>query len=638
MKKFGIERQTMTVALIPIAILAILLETWFIFARIADLDEALKDRAGLIARQLAFSSEYAVFSGNRALLQQQAEVALAQQDVLAVYILDAAGKVIVSAAGMSDRQAMFPDWQSGQTLRENDHSLAIYQPIVATQLSLDDMDVSAASNPNNLMGGVLLVMGKQRLGTVKSAMIATNIVLTLLVLMFALLVAMRVARRITLPIMEMRSAVRDLGEGRLSTRIGEMPVSELNELGQGINEMASQLQSEQAYLQQRVEEATMALRGQKEQAEKASFDKTRFLAAASHDLRQPMHALGLFMGELQNRIETPEQRKIVEKVEESVTAMSGLLDSLLDISKLDSGIIVPQVQEVDICTLLRRLQEAYEPMAAAKSIRLRMHLLDLRVHSDPILLERILMNLLVNAIRYTPAHGTVLLACRKHGDHLRFEVRDNGVGIPQSEQENIFREFVQLENAARDRNKGLGLGLPIVQRAARLLDHPLHIRSAPGKGSVFAVDVPCVPDIRNRFGLAMGYRSNAASESEGVCAAERVLVVDDDELVRNGTAGLVKTWGSKVETAGSLAEVAQRFDQTQFDLIICDYRLPDGTGMDLADRFNRQGGWKPAFILISGDTSPEVLKHVAGKGMHLLHKPVRPAKLRSMMAFVMKTR
>ena len=638
MKKYGIERQAMAVALIPILILAVLLETSYILSRMADLDRALKERATLIARQLASSSEYAAFSGNRVLLQQQAEVALAQQDVTGVFILGAEGQILASANGVTDQKIFPPDWRSGQTLREDGKSLAVYHAIVTTQLSLDDTDVSATPDMGSSLGGVFLVLGKHRLNNEKMRMVATNLLLTAMVLLLAVLVAMRVARRITLPIMGMRTAVREIGGGRLDTRIGEMQVIELNELAQGINEMVSQLQQEREQMQQRIEDATTALRSQKEHAEKANFDKTRFLAAASHDLRQPMHALGLFMGELQNRLETPEQRKIVEKVEESVTAMSGLLDSLLDISKLDAGVIVPQVQEIDISTLLRRLTEAYEPLAEAKSINLRIHTTQSRVRSDPILLERILMNLLSNAIRYTQHHGTVLLACRKRGDRLRFEVRDNGPGIPLEEHENIFREFVQLENSARDRSKGLGLGLPIVQRSARLLNHPLYLRSSPGRGSVFALEVPRVPDLKDLLAHASPVSAGRPAESEGSFTGRHVLVVDDDELVRNGTAGLVEAWGCKVETAESLAEVARRFEQTQFELVICDYRLPDGTGVELAECINGRSSHKPAFILVSGDTSPEVLKLVADKGMHLLHKPVRPAKLRSMMAFVLKAK
>jgi signal transduction histidine kinase len=636
MKKFGIERQAMAVALVPILILAILLETSFIFARIVDLDQTLLDRARLISSQLASSSEYAAFSGNRQLLQQQADVALAQQDVISVMILDQHGEVVSTASRTSSRKIEMPDWRSGQTRLEDRHALIVYQPIVATQLSLDDTDFESPSHMGSALGGVLVVLGKQRLNQEKLRMVALNLLLTALVSLLAVLVAMRVARRITWPILGMRTAVRDIGDGRLDTRIGEMQVAELNELAHGINEMASQLQQERDHLQQRIQEATLALRAQKDEAEKANFDKTRFLAAASHDLRQPMHALGLFMGELHNRIETPEQRNIVEKVEESVAAMSGLLDSLLDISKLDAGVVVPHVQELDLAILLRRLAEVYQPMAQGKSITLRIHAVPCRVSSDPILLERILMNLLSNAIRYTPERGSVLLACRKRGERMRIEVRDNGPGIPLEEQGNVFREFVQLENSARERNKGLGLGLPIVERSAKLLRHPLYLVSAPGRGSLFAIEVPRVLDLRDL--LQGSVKRPLQAEPEGSFEGRRILVVDDDELVRLGTAGLIEAWGAQVEMAGNLDEVRRRFEQEHFDLVICDYRLPDGNGIELADCLNARQAQKPAFILVSGDTSPEVLKQVADKGLHLLHKPVRPAKLRSMIAFLLKNR
>jgi len=634
MKKFGIERQAMAVALVPILILAILLGASFIFARIVDLDQTLLDRARLIARQLASSVEYAVFAGNRAFLQQQAELVLAQQDVVSVKVLNQQGEVIAEASGPASRKIDLPDWRSGQTLREDRHALAVYHPILTTQLSLDDTDFESPSRTANALGGVLVVLSKQRLNQEKIKMVALNLILTALVSLLAVLVAMRVARRITWPILGMRTAIRNLGEGRLDTRIAEMQVVELNELAQGINEMATQLQQERDHLQQRIEQATAALRTQKEAAEKANFDKTRFLAAASHDLRQPMHALGLFMGELHNRIETPEQRKIVEKIEESVMAMSSLLDSLLDISKLDAGAVVPHVQELELSILLRHLLEVYQPMARDKSITFRIHAVPCRVSSDPILLERILMNLLSNAIRYTPEHGSVLLACRRRGERMRIEVRDNGPGIPAEEQGNIFREFVQLENSARERNKGLGLGLAIVERSAKLLRHPLYLVSAPGRGSLFAIEVPRVPDLCDLLqGGVPGVRQTGAEERFDGC---RILVVDDDELVRLGTAGLIEAWGAQVEMAGNLDEVRCRLGQELFDLVICDYRLPDGNGMELADYLKARQAQKPGFILVSGDTSPEILKQIADKGLHLLHKPVRPAKLRSMISFLLK--
>ncbi|MDO8311214.1 MAG: ATP-binding protein [Sideroxyarcus sp.] len=637
MKKHGIESQALAVALIPILILGILLESYFIYTRIGDLDRAMFDRAKLIVRQLASSSEYAVFSGNRSLLQQQVDVAFAQQDVDSVIVLDAAGNLLAGAGNSLDAEGIAQFAGGGEQtmpMREDRQKLTVYQPIVATQIELNEPDIISPMSMSKPLGAVVLVISKARLNAEKVQMLVLNLLLTLLILGFAILVAMRVSRRITLPILGMSTAVRNIGEGRLDTRIGGARVRELNELAQGINEMAVQLQRQRDTLQQRIDEATLELRAKKEEAEKANFDKTRFLAAASHDLRQPMHALGLFMGELNNRINTPEQRKIVEKVEESVEAMSGLLDSLLDISKLDAGIVVPQEQEIAIDVLLIRLAEDFSSLADKKSITLTVRATDAYVMSDPVLLERILLNLLSNAIRYGHPNGTVMLACRKRGDRMRIEVRDNGPGIPPEEQKNIFREFVQLANIARDRSKGLGLGLAIVDRLAKLMGCPLYLRSAPQRGSTFAIEVPRVPDVQELLADDNGAQATVHSAQDEF-AGLQVLVVDDDALVRNGTAGLLASWGCRAELAASIADVKQLCADHRFELVICDYRLPDGNGLELADCINTHCTDKPAFILISGDTSPEVLQKVVAMGHHLLHKPVRPAKLRSMMSFVL---
>lgn len=630
MRKQGIENQALMVALIPVLIFALLLESYFIYTRIGEMDRALFDRAKLIVRQLASSSEYAVFSGNLSLLQQQVDVAFSQPDVNTVVVLDASGNYLAGSGNSNDYNAIIKQTEQA----DNHRILSLLQPIIATQIQLDDaLGVEKAmSKP---LGSVILVMSKGRLKSEKSEMLILNILLTVLVMGFAVLVALRVSRRITRPIMGIRTAVNQIGAGRLDTRIGETHVQELNELAQGINEMAQQLDIQRETLQQRINEATREMREKKEEAEKANFEKTRFLAAASHDLRQPMHAMGLFIGELSNRINTPEQRKIVEKVEESVEAMSGLLDSLLDISKLDAGVIVPQVQEFAIDILLNRLAQDFSPIALKRFITFRVHPIEETVLSDPILLERILTNLISNAIRYVPLNGIVMVACRKRGEYIRIEVRDSGPGIPADEQQNIFKEFVQLANKARDRSKGLGLGLAIVDRLSKLMGHHITLRSAPQRGSTFAIEIPRVPNVHE---LLAGDRTphSEVRAFTNEYAGLRVLVVDDDELVRNGTAGLLASWGCHIQVAGNLAEVRQISTDVHFDLVVCDYRLPDGDGLALADCIDTHCDTKPAFILISGDTSPEVLQRVVAKGHHLLHKPVRPAKLRSMLSFVLK--
>lgn len=396
------------------------------------------------------------------------------------------------------------------------------------------------------------------------------------------------------------------------------------------------LQQLNAQLEERVKAATSELRLKKEQAENANDDKTRFLAAASHDLRQPMHALGLFVGELQTRLTTPEQRNIVGKVEESVAALSNLLDALLDISKLDAGVVKPNVSAFSIESLLNRIQQDYASLAQQKGITLKVLVKHVIVHTDPLLLERILINLIANAIRYTPVGGKVLVACRNRGNQLRIEVRDNGIGIAPAEQQTIFREFVQLANKERDRSKGLGLGLAIVDRIVKLLHHDLELRSDTNRGSTFAVFVP--RDVQSEVSL-----DSSLSEVTEVGGAYpsayfenlTVLVVDDNSLVRKSTQGIAESWGCRVATAATLQEVKTVYPQSKFDLVICDYRLPDGNGIQIADWINENTEHRPHFILISGDTSPDVLKSVNERGIQLLHKPVRPAKLRSLIQYLL---
>lgn len=644
MKQHGIERQTLAVAVIPILILAILLESYFTYTRFSDLDRALLERSKLIVNQLASSSEYPVFSGNLGLLQQQVDIAFSQQDVNSIIVLDGDSKYLAGAGSTrnANDRVHFGNLPSTAgdpvAFHEERNVLWLYQPIVATQIKLDDMGNGSTGNHSaRALGSVIVAIGKYRLNSEKLEMLGLNLFMLLFVLMTTMLIAMRVSRRIIRPVLEMNNAIRRIGEGHLETHIAGNKVQELDSLASGINDMARQLQHDRNTLQQRIDEATQELRRKKEEAEKANFDKSRFLAAASHDLRQPMHALGLFVGELHSRLDTPEQRKIANKVEESVEALSSLLDSLLDISKLDAGIVIPQIQGVDIDAMVKRLMQDFIPVAQRKNIALHFRCIEDMVLSDPVLLERILLNLLSNAIRYTPQNGTVMLVCRRHGDVLRIEVRDNGIGIPLEEQQNVFREFVQLANNARDRSKGIGLGLAIVDRLSRLLHHPLSLRSAPNRGSTFAVTVPRMFGVEELL-AEPGHAPVAASYKHDRLENLRVLVVDDDMLVRFSTAGILESWGCHVSVAEDLQEVTDKYAEAHFDLVICDYRLPDGDGLQLADRIKEHCEIQPAFILISGDTAPEILQATNERGHHLLHKPVRPAKLRSLILFLLKKR
>ena len=368
----------------------------------------------------------------------------------------------------------------------------------------------------------------------------------------------------------------------------------------------------------------------KEAAEQANLAKSRFLAAASHDLRQPLHALSLFAGMLDARLQGKDEREIVNSINHSVTAVENLLNALLDISRLDAGAVIPKREVFPLGEMLARLADEYEPQARAKGLKLVVESPDAGIESDPTLLETILRNLLSNAIRYTN-EGSVTL--RVHTDHRRVqvEITDTGVGIPMEHREDIFREFHQLHNPERDRSKGLGLGLAIVKRLTQLLGHPLTLQSVPGQGSTFVLGIERAHSIP-----AQNPAPSTPVRSEEALPAIRVLVIDDEASIRHATAMLLESWGIPVDTVESAEAALARIAETGLrpDAIIADYRLRDGaTGVEAILRIHAQTGHRVPAVIMTGDTAPERLKEIDASGFGVLHKPVSPARIR---AFVQK--
>ena len=371
-------------------------------------------------------------------------------------------------------------------------------------------------------------------------------------------------------------------------------------------------------------------------AENASQAKSRFLASASHDLRQPAHALGMFVARLAELPHDSQTRHLVDSMDASVRAMQDMLDGLFDISRLDSD--QTQIRRVafPIEGTLRQLRSSLSSAASEKGLRLRIRPSKAWIESDPALLQPILLNLVSNAIRYTQ-QGSILVACRPtlDGTQLRIEVRDSGVGIAPEHHEEIFQEFFQVDNPQRDRNKGLGVGLSIVDRACRLLEHPHAIRSAPGCGSCFTVTLPLVPA---RAGGA--YEESNESAPQTSFNGLRVLLIEDDALGRVGLASLLSSWGcsvTKVEGAKAACEL-YRDDQAP-DFIISDFRLGGRiNGIEAVDLLSAIAGRPIVACLISGDTDANVKEQAQAAGLPLLQKPVRPAKLRSLMRHLVQAR
>ena len=384
-----------------------------------------------------------------------------------------------------------------------------------------------------------------------------------------------------------------------------------------------------AHLQQQNAELERA----RELAEQLSRAKSQFFAAASHDLRQPLHALGLFAAALSEKVRDPEVSNVVNSISASVEALETLFNELLDLSKIDAGVVKPQLTDFSLQTLLDRLTMDFDPEAFDKGLRFRIRGCANYVYSDPVLLERILRNLITNALRYTRAGG-VLVGCRRRGPTVRLEVWDTGVGIPVDQQERVFDEFVQIGNPERDRRKGLGLGLAIVKRLALLLQLPLELKSRVGQGTVFRVDLP------------LGQRPVEAvrTPSKGVRSEHDltdvlVLVVDDEQTILDGMSALLRGWGADVIASQSTAEALEclRASEVRPDLIVADYQLRGSeTGIDTIGAVRSLCGQDVPAIMITGSTTPERVEEAKSAGFHLLLKPVMPAKLRALINFKLK--
>jgi signal transduction histidine kinase/ActR/RegA family two-component response regulator len=446
-------------------------------------------------------------------------------------------------------------------------------------------------------------------------------IIIIVALVLAIFAGLLLARRMVIPIRALRDGAMRIGGGDLAQRIAIHTGDELEALGDQFNAMAARLRESYAGLEGKVEERTRQL-------EAANQAKSRFIAAASHDLRQPLHALGLFVAQLHGKMRAGERTQIIRRIEAALAAMNELFSALLDISKLDAGATTVNVTAFPVSQLLAHAETTFAGAAREKGLSFKAVPSDAWVRSDFILLEQIVFNLITNALRYTQ-RGGVLVGSRKRGDQLRIEVWDTGVGIPADQHDKIFGEFYRLSEPDRDRRGGLGLGLAIVDRLCRLLGHPVQVRSTVGKGSVFAVTVPLAPADRRAIEASVVPRTSQPSLAGG----KLVLVIDDDPLVLEGMSGIFRQWGCQVITADTddkALKVASEQDRLP-DLIISDYFLSRGrTGIETIEWLRSELSASIPAFLISGDTDPATLLEAKNKGFHLLHKPVDPMALRAM--------
>lgn len=636
MSQLDTRARLMLAALLPVAMISALLVAVFLLARSDDMTVAYQQRVRLIARQLASASEYGLFSGNTAQLQAVARAALQEPDVRAVAVLNPLQQVIASSGDPNDLNGLTYSAREDQRFNRKNRTDTVVQPVFVGAIELDDLfqdNNPSAQAPTRQLGQVRVVFSRQSVDVRRSEMMWLGGFVGLLGLLFGVVLAALLSRGAIRPVVRLAGLIERIGQGDFAAASELQSTASANDplrrLQDNIRLMAKRLATVRQDLEQQVAQATHALRLKKEEAEEATQAKSRFLAAASHDLRQPTHALGMFVSRLAQLPHDAQTRGLINSLEASVRAMQNLLDGLMDISRLEAQVVQVTLTPFPVAPMMRQLRQDLAPLAHGKGLQIRVRSSPQWVLSDAVLLYRILLNLVGNALKYTE-HGGVLLACRLRdgGRKLQIDVWDTGIGISPQDQAQVFKEFYQVGNVARSRDLGMGLGLSIVQRTAALLGHPVALRSRVGRGTRVSLTLPtAAPD-------AQSPRESAPDAQLGDELVDaKVLVIEDDDLVRSALSGLLTGWGVQVhEASGLMGAMALVSSGLRPDLVLSDYRLRQGEdGIQAVEELRAALRHKVPACLISGDTDPGLLVQAQAHGLVLLHKPVRPAKLRNLL-------
>jgi len=628
----SITVRMLAAALLPVVVAVVTISGALWFAHVSDIDQAHAVRARLLLRQTALASEYGLFSGNAAVLQGIVNAVRKEADVSSVAVYDRSGIPIAYAGEMEFgrlAEIRLDSYQQSMRSRGID---VLLQTVTTPSVQVEDLygttDRLQGENASQVLGFVALKVSRETLQKrgVQALWLAMGI--GGLGMLMGGVFALRLGRRVVDPILRVSADIQRIGNGDFSGS-ALSPDDPLHDVQQKLNEMALRLAWGREEMEQRVVQATREIRLKQEEAETATLAKSRFLAAASHDLRQPAHAMGMFIARLNQLPLDATTRELANGLDASVRAMQMLLDGLLDISRLESGTVQPQMQSTDLGSLLNAIRQACEPQANSKGLALRLAPTQLWAMTDPVLLQRMVANLVHNAVTYTQ-QGSILITCRPtgQGTEVRIDVSDSGIGIAHEHQQVIFNEFYQVSNPGRDRGKGMGLGLNIVERSARLLGHRVHVRSHPGCGSRFSISME-----RSQPVEQLDKELLLPDRIENDLVGLRVLVIDDDTLALNAIQMLLESWGCVVYAAPTAPAARDLLDGAfEPDFIVSDYRLGDGVSGIQAISDVRVLLSRPVpACLISGDTDVALIRQAHDSALTLLHKPVRPAKLRSLM-------
>lgn len=613
MKTWSLRAHLLLLALLPVTVVAVALAGFFASRLSQDTDNDLVDHGLGLTRQLAALAETNAVIGDRAALQAMARAALVEQHVTGATIVAANGVVLASSGAPESSLPASSALPRGKpALLSRTASRLVFGAPILQQHYVDDdpffqegpVDPGAGSVQH--IGWVTLELSREK-ATQRLQLALGFLVLTAaLTLAVSAILALLLARRVGQPLLRLEQAVESVRLGTLGLRLAPSSGGHLRRLEEGFNSMVDSLQQHRQELESKIRAATAELARERDDAQRSSLAKSRFLAAASHDLRQPLAALSLFVADLERQRLTAEGAHVVAQIGASVSNMQQLLDALLDISRLDVASVIPAWEVLPVQRLFDRIEASFVRRARAKGLRLRCRRSSLWVHTDPVLCERLIANLVANAIDYT-AQGSILVLARVRGQQVQIEVRDSGMGIPATYQQAIFQEFFQIDNPEREPGKGLGLGLAIVERLCRILEISLTLRSAPGQGSNFrlgivaaapGIDVPEMtveaPSllwlVGNWSAISATQAAPAATETSELALAHRAVV-------------LATEWGWELREA-----------PTEDEARAACQRLG---GVVLVPRASAGGG---ALEIIGRDGS-----------QHRLGAPLRPGKLRALL-------
>lgn len=622
MRSWGFRERVIVVAILPATIIAAALAAYFLLLRYADAEQAFTHRGHSLIKLFTPATEYGIFSGNAEELQRLAAALAGEADVSGIIIHSRSGLPLarLGTLRLAKDPQLLPDGWTGST--SDDSTQCFHAKVWRSGLSLHDAFASQNDKKaeNSAIGSVTLEMSRAGMQRQKREMMLVTLLATLTTLILGTLLALRLTSSVTLPVLSLQRVVGAIRGGDLAARVVPHPAGTLRNLEDGINEMAASLQAGRDHLENRIAAATAELKGKRDEAEQASIAKSRFLAAASHDLRQPLHALSLFSEALARESRQPGQQRLVRQIGAAVGTMEELLGSLLDVSRADLGTFHPVVRPVALDALLERVVTAHAGSARAKGLRLRLRSARYWGLSDPALLYRMVSNLVSNAVAYSE-RGGILIGVRPAGDKLRIEVWDSGIGIPREYHSLVYKEFFQVANPERDPRKGLGLGLSLVDRLSRLLDHPVGMRSSAGRGSVFSITLP-------RCAAASAVDGEAASASPDGLGA-RLLVLGADATDGTDMNKLLSGWGFAVASAWPSCPTAAA--ECVPEVVICDDAAFAGA-LPLIRSLAAE--WDIPIILL-GALTPSLQQACAELAIHALSKPLQPAKLRALISHLL---